>query len=255
MSDPQDIREWAKSNGIDLAERGRLPKSVVEQYEARDDGPPDDDGPDAVDGEPMVITADPEPAAVEAAPVPAERRPQPAPRQRGLFTRKPRTSKPAAKRVSIENIVSSGWGLAAMALMRSPGAVPVGRVMQMQAPVAGTIGEDLLRGTVVDRVLQPLARGGKKAELGMALAGPPLLVGIMTAKPELFPVLRPMLKMSMMSWMEISAPAVEKAQRKAERWAEKFGDVDLDGMIDSLWQDVPVPSEAEEEAIRRARGE
>ena len=46
-----------------------------------------------------------------------------------------------------------------------------------------------------------------------------------------------------------------QAQKKAERWAEKFGDVDLDGMIDSLWQDVPVPSEAEEEAIRRARGE
>lgn len=29
-----EIREWARRNGIDLSERGRIPASVVRQYEA-----------------------------------------------------------------------------------------------------------------------------------------------------------------------------------------------------------------------------
>jgi nucleoid-associated protein Lsr2 len=30
-----DIRAWAKKQGIELSERGRIPASVVEQYQAR----------------------------------------------------------------------------------------------------------------------------------------------------------------------------------------------------------------------------
>jgi hypothetical protein len=30
----QAVREWAKSKGIDVSDRGRIPRSVIEQYEA-----------------------------------------------------------------------------------------------------------------------------------------------------------------------------------------------------------------------------
>lgn len=33
-SDSAKVREWAKSQGIEVNERGRLPKSIVDQYEA-----------------------------------------------------------------------------------------------------------------------------------------------------------------------------------------------------------------------------
>jgi hypothetical protein len=145
-----------------------------------------------------------------------------------------------------------------MALARRPEAIPVARVMDMQAPVAGLIGEELLKGTIVDRLLQPLARGGAKAEMAVALVAPPLLVGIMTAQPGTFPVLRPMLKMSMMTWMEVAEPQMRKVQKRAETWSEKFGDVDLDAMIDALWAGLPEPgpvSDMEEEHIRKAKGD
>lgn len=35
-----DIRAWAKEQGIELSERGRIPASVVEQYEASGGGSP-----------------------------------------------------------------------------------------------------------------------------------------------------------------------------------------------------------------------
>ena len=125
------------------------------------------------------------------------------------------------KRVSIENIVSSGWALGAMALARQPTALPVARVLDWQAPVAGVIVEDVAKGTLLDRVLQPLARGGEKAEKAMALAGPPLLVGIITANPSWAPALRPLLKMSMMSWFQLASPAMDKVQKRAAKFNEE----------------------------------
>jgi hypothetical protein len=58
--------------------------------------------------------------------------------------------------------------------------------------------------------------------------------------------------------MAVSGPAMKKAQENAARFAEDFGDVDLDGMIDALFSNIDVParaSEHEEAAIKRARGE
>jgi len=244
-ADMQDIREWARANGWDIADKGRLAEPVKAAYAAATSEPP----------------APPEPAEPPAAEpvtgtVVPERKPD-APRRESWLARQRKKQadrpRPGHKRVSIENVLSTGWAFGAMALARSPQAIPVARIMDMQAPVAGIIGEELLKGTVVDRLLQPLARGGRKAEIGVALAGPPLLVGIMTAQPRLFPVLRPMLKMTMMSWMEVSEPAMKTVEKRAAQWAEKFGDVDLDAMIDLLWQDMPVPSPQEEENIRKAR--
>jgi Lsr2 len=260
MSEMQDIRVWAREHGYQVADRGRLPGEVVEAYGTRneDDGSGD---------EPMLMQpATGNGSAAEPVPGPVERPPVEPPRPRaGLFARKPQppgkpkgAPRPRHNRVSIENILSTGWGIGAMALARRPEAIPVARVMDMQAPVAGLIGEELLKGTLLDRLLQPLARGGAKAEMAVALIGPPLIVGIMTAQPGTFPVLRPMLKMSMMTWMEVAEPQMRKVQKRAETWSEKFGDVDLDAMIDALWAGLPEAgpeSPHEEENIRKAKGD
>jgi hypothetical protein len=145
-----------------------------------------------------------------------------------------------------------------MGLARNPHAIPVARILDMQAPVAGIIVDDLARGTLLDKVLQPLARGGEKAEKTVALIGPPILVGAMNANPRLFPVLKPMLKMTLMSWMKISGPAMAKVQKRQEAFSEEFAGVDLDALIDSLWMGMPdagPESPHEEEAIKRARGD
>jgi hypothetical protein len=261
----QDIREWAKAKGYGVGDKGRIAAWIKEEFEAEQgngDGP--DDGPD----EPMLIVPD-EPATPDAPvslPEPPrtveERKPTPPPRKRRRLLERPAkdAGKPVKRlpRVSVANLISSGWGLGAMALMRNGNAVPVGRVLQMQSPVAGVIVDDLVKGTAVDRLLQPLARAGERGEKAVALLGPPLITAAITARPELYPALRPMLKMSLMSWMTVSGPAMRKAQEQAARFTEDFGDVDLDGMIDALFSDVDVPaqpSEQEEANIRRARGE
>ena len=270
MSDesPQDIREWLRASGYDVADRGRIAAEQRAAFEAARSNsttpPPADDEDDDQDDVFVVDMPQPPPGgpqprrleSVKDDTPAAEKPPQPPSRpRRGLFGGKPRDKARPRKRVSIENIVSSGWGLAAMALLRKPQSVPVARVLQMQAPVAGVIVDDLAKGTVIDRVLQPLARAGEKGETAFALIGPPVLVGAMTARPDLWPVLKPMLRMSLMSWAEISGPAMAAAERRAKKLAGSQDAADIDAMIDALFAIDTVPSEQEEENIRRARGQ
>lgn len=225
MSGSQDIRVWAKDQGLDVAPKGKIPAAVMEQWRARA-GAPEDAGEGA--GEPASFGGDSE----ETRPVHT--------RPRTWFgDRKKEKTGPAPRRVSIENVVSYAWGMGAYAMAQNPALLPVARVLDMQAPVAGIVVNDVARGTVIDKALQPLARAGEKGEKSMGLLGPPLLVGAITLRPDLYPVLRPVLKLSIMSWMEISEPAMKKAKARADKFQEKFGDVDVDGMIDALFAPPP----------------
>lgn len=269
-----DIREWARANGIQVGDRGALPANVIARYELAQQqngfaSHPDED--DDGDREPPVVVtlpvmpppvADRPAGEPETEPEPKpERKPQAPPKsRRRLFKPQPQpgTRERKPKRVSIENVVSSAWTLGAMAFARSPEALPVARVLSMQAPVAGVIVEDIAKDTIVDRILQPIARGGERAEKAVALLGPPLLVGLISAQPQLYQPLRPILRMTIMSWLQISKPAMDKAAKKAAEFAEQYDMESIDAMMDALWADwpgEPVPSEQEEENIRRARGD
>jgi len=234
---------------MNVGPKGPIRREVMEAWNARDDvsretSPPDDLG--EVTGEV----------------IPEGDTPEHRPDTGSWFARRKRERKakapvPGQRRVSIESIVSGVWGFGALMLSKEPRALPVARCLDMQAPVAGIVVNDVAKGTVLDRVLQPLARAGEKGGKAAGLIGPPLLVAAITYNPSLYPVIKPALRMSMMQWLEVSAPAMKKAQDRAARFAEKFGDVDIDGMIDALFAPPDFgpeqPSEDEESAIKRAR--
>ena len=259
----QDIRDWAAERGIELAAKGRIPNKIREEYEA------DLNGHAGGGEEPMLIVPDgpeppvdgPDPMPAPAAPV-EERKPvRPRRERKSLLQRKPADgTKKRWPRVSVENLISSGWALGAMALARNPNALPVARMLSYQSPIAGVIVDDMVKGTAVDRLLQPLARAGERGEKAVALIGPPLIVGMITAHPEWYPALKPMLKMSLMSWMSICGPAMEKVQRRAAQAGGpgEVTDAELESIIAGVFADLDVPtapSPDEEAAVKRARGE
>jgi hypothetical protein len=245
LSDTMDVRIWARENGYEIAPKGPIPAVVRDAWSARE--------AEAADWSEVT----------DAAERPADQ-PDVQPK-RGPWWKKPRQAqeakpRPARRRNSVEQLVGLAWEFGAFALAQNPQMIPMARCVNMQAPVAGIVIDDLVKGTVVDKVLQPLARASEKGEKLFGLVGPPLIVGAITAKPEMYPVLRPALKMSLMQWMYISEPAMKKAEKRSKDWEERFGGVDLDGMIDALFAPpegyVPPdgPSEDEEAAIRRAQG-
>lgn len=231
MSDATDIRDWAAKEGIDVGERGRIAQSVREQYYR--------DNPD------KVVTAVPEGSEVDDGPLtellaePLTTKGETAPKAQIKRPRKPLSR----RRASLDRIGAGVWSLAANLLGGQHH--PIGRVLSIQAPVAGAVLDDVVAGTVVDRVLQPFAKASAKGEVAYALLGPPVLVAVMTQQPQLAPILRPMLADSMMAWLDLAGPKAVAMQERREKIAKRLGieGADVEAMIELIFA-PPVPENA-----------
>lgn len=279
----EQVREWAKNEGMTVAPRGRIgaaTRQLAEDAAADAADRAAEAGAAPYTGGTTEADFPPEPpdpgsngASGTAAEAPPRRpaRP-PAGRQlaawrKGKGKRKTKATRPRRPRVPVDTVVSGIWEAGARLL--APVNVPVSRVMAVQAPVAGIVLEPIVRDTVIDRILQPVARTGEGAEAVAALAGPPLIVAALQARPELAPILVPMLREVLGRWIKVAGPAVQIAADRAAQFEEEYGaTVDnmmamffagIPGFDPDVTDDSPGPGEAaaaaaEESAIRRAQG-
>jgi len=142
---------------------------------------------------------------------------------RGRGKPKPR-ARPARPRVSVAGVVEWGWGILARAAQ--PVSVPLSRCLAMQAPVAGLVLEDVVRGTVVDRVLQPLARGQEQLQsVGALVLLPAAVAGLHAAEglPEAAREVRrafliPVAREGAAMWVRVAGPKIrERLEQEAEK--------------------------------------
>src|SRR5215469_18501400 len=193
----------------------------------------------------------------------------------GLFsglTGKGRGASQAKKRksrVSTEELLGGIWRAGAKLAAPLP---PLQRTLRIQAPVAGTLLEGVVKDTVIDPWLQPLARLAGAGKTANALLGPPMWVTAISVhvaqraamSPPLGPhpmfmaVAEEGLRSGLMAWCEVSGPAFEQALRREREFEEKFG-ATVDDMMAMIFAPPVNPADAdavqaEEDAIRRAQG-
>lgn len=137
--------------------------------------------------------------------------PPPGPERRPV-----RPARVRGKRESIAEAASGVWGTVGEAMVWSGRDVPTGRILIYQAPVAGTILDDAIRDTIVDRLVQPFATAGKKTQAIGSLVLPPLLIHAITKNPALLPPLTPLLRSTLATMIVEMGPAL-KAQREREK--------------------------------------
>jgi hypothetical protein len=185
-----EIRDWIRSNiDPDLSDRGKIPAGAkAAYYEANPEQATEDVLEQVAD---EVIAEDDEQPGTpdETRPVKPTRKAAAA-RQRSGYTRadrfvgrlmgegKPRAKSSRAKkaipRVGLEKFVSRWYVM--LGRVVTPVSPATARCMQVQAPMAGVLLEDVARGTVVDKFLQPVARAEDKLDKIFALAAPPVCV-------------------------------------------------------------------------------
>lgn len=229
-----DIRQWARDKGLDVNARGPVNKAVVELYEA-------ENGPD----EPEIVF-DSEDSPPETPMAAGEI--TPTVKGRGLKSKlnlgKPRVPATRGRRQSLERVGGLAWTVLSN-VMGGVGMVPAARVVAMQAPIAGMVIEDSLKGTVADKVAQPLARlVGKGGDLG-ALLGPVVMVTAIQKKPEMYPQLRPYLEDALWSYVEVAGPHFKKLEERRQKRAAMVEEgFDMEALIASIFAPVEgVPSE------------
>lgn len=239
----RDIRAWATSHGLELAGngRGRIPDSIKQQYRQAMGIPEPDPAPapPTGEGEPPPTEQDTSASTSTGTPRrgPTPSRPKEVPPKRsGIFDRwksKREGRKAARGRQSTERLLSSAWGGAAK-LLAGFGALPLARVMEMQAPVAGALLEPEIRGSIVDSPLQPFARLMNRGSVIGALVGLPLMVQAVSMRPELYQTLHPYMVDAIWRWFEIAEPEFKKKLAQLEARKERF-DIDPDALLAQIF--------------------
>lgn len=99
--------------------------------------------------------------------------------------------------------------------------VAVGRTLTFQAPIAASRADDMIKGTLVDRFVQPAAKLYDSGEDAFAIAGFPALVWAWQAFPDARRVLNMPMRAAVLANLEELVPAMEKAaKREAELTAK-----------------------------------
>jgi hypothetical protein len=253
MADPAEVRAVLREHGYEVSGRGRISAESLEIYESLISLPADAEPGGEYDA--GISAADfPDDDEPEPAPVPERKprrvrqsRPSLADRLRSGGKGKSGARKRKHPRVPVDRLVERGWELLArLGMQVSP---PIGRVLDMQAPVAGMILEDVIRDTVADRALQPIARAEEKAEKVIALVAPPVIVGALAAAQGLpedqrlmrQAILIPMLRESLVIWVKIAGDKIE------ERQAREIEMGPVNAQVDKLMADIFAMPTAEAE--------
>ncbi len=176
--------------------------------EPPDDGPADSTGDDSPYVEERVPGSTEKPKATKRWPWQRDR---------------PVKAKVVKKRVSTAGLAEMLWGETGRGLIRHD--PPVGRVLVMQAPFVGDIVDEAVKGTIADKLLQPIARTYETAEGLSAIVGVPLLVGMLERHPERAPVLMPMLRASIAPMLVQMAKGALKAEKRRQETVEAMESV------------------------------
>jgi len=87
--------------------------------------------------------------------------------------------------------------------------------MQWQAPVAGEMLDEAVKGSIVDKVaLQRIVKARGRFDLVGAVFGPPLLVLAIERNPQQVKTLMPILAAQIRRSLPLMVPAIKKAQAK-----------------------------------------
>ena len=292
MASTSEVREWAGANGYKVGEKGRMPGHVQDAYDAAHPG---SNGPAVLDPSTHPYPDYPDDDFESLFPGPeSNAAPSEGPGGTGdtgeTPPRRPRggkkagagripwlpgggKKKPGAKkrqpRVSTEDLLGAVWRGGAKLLGPVP---PLQRTLRMQAPVAGMLLDDVVKDSIVDPVLQPLARLAAQGKTVQALIGPPAFVSAIMAHqvqrasmdppqpphPLFMAVATEGLRSSLMAWMEVAGPKFELALSREQEFEAKYGQP-VDDMIAFIFSAPVNPADdeavmAEEEAIKRAQG-
>lgn len=135
----------------------------------------------------------------------------------------PRKTVAKRPRTSVEGLISAVWSIGSRVVASVPNAWPVANVLAMQSPVAGKILEDTVKNTAVDTILQPFARLANGGQVATALLGPPILVAVACARPETQPVVEPLLREALKSWLVVAGPKMIERAKEEKQFQEEYG--------------------------------
>lgn len=234
MANSRQIRAWARDQGMEVSDAGPLPLDIRRSYNEAHDG---------TNTDPQVSLMDDAPEYVEeVAPKLGDEGPvigRVIGRAKKAATgSRTRTKKVARK--SLAAVISMGYEwLSVPTAAISP---PVSFMMQIQAPVVGEILDGPIAGTIIDKLLQPLASVNAAMEPVNAVLTPLVGAFLLDRFPQHADKILPKMRNGLHQWAKVSGPHYVKIQQEEEVFTEEYGD-SIDKVLEQLLQVVQLTHE------------
>lgn len=120
-------------------------------------------------------------------------------------------------RIPLTSLLETTLGGVSTGLIMTNRDAPVGMAIGFEAPVAAEKLDAIIAGTMLDRLLQPIARAGASAKDFGAVLALPILVGLIERRPYLYDPLRPLIIPIVTS---VALDLAEMQERNKERLAD-----------------------------------
>lgn len=225
MANSRQIRSWARDNGFEVSDAGPIASEIRRAYY---------DAHDGVTSEPEVSITDHAPEPIEEiAPKVSDEEPvigRVIKRARKAATTQRARGKKVARK-SLASVISMGYEwLAVPAAAFSP---PVSFMMQMQAPVVGEILDGPIAGTLIDKLLQPLATVNEALEPVNAVITPLVGAFLLDRFPQHADKILPKMRNGLHQWAKVSGPHYVKIQEEEAVFNEEYGE-SIDKVLEQL---------------------
>lgn len=155
-------------------------------------------------------------------------------------------------RIPLTSLLETTLGGVSTGLIMTNQDAPVGMAIGFEAPVAAEKLDAIIAGTMLDRLLQPIARAGASAKDFGAVLALPILVGLIERRPYLYDPLKPLIIPIVTS---VALDLAEMQERNKERLADAQAragshQVDVDQLMAMLFgqalQQQPQPTPEQE---------
>lgn len=187
MAEPSEVRAWARDNGYDVNARGAIPEHIMGAYDDAHSPKHDDVGPADLGVTEADFPPPDDDGSTPEAPPKRERKPRavkpPRPSARkgwkhafgGILAK----ARPKGPRTDLSEFAEDTWR--DLAMLSAGIMPPVSRVLTIQAPYAGVVFDQAVKGLpVVDAVLQPVALASVSLRALNGLIGPAFFTAAIT---------------------------------------------------------------------------
>jgi hypothetical protein len=238
-----DVRAWLREQGRgdEVGPRGGVKATLTAEYDAAH---PPADPLDLGDAEPDAVAGDRPPSDEGAKQEPTGEQPPRRPARGGgrpkrglldrVWTRPPQDKKPRrTPRANLSDFAEETW--LDLAWMATP-IPPLAEMFTIQAPYAGVVAEQYIKGTPVDSIVQPIARYSASYRALSGLIGCPLFTALICFEGKMDPatgeydvrtqMMFGMLKYSLLQMSKVTDLNADQIQERTEAMATRNAAVD-----------------------------
>lgn len=233
MANSRQIRAWLRDQGYEVPDAGPLSLEFRQLYnEAHADAGPEssvmDQAPEVVEEVAPKVSDKDQPVMGRVI------------SRAKKATSGTRTRGKKAARKSLASVISMGYEW--LSVPAASVSKPVAFMMQIQAPVVGEVLDGPVAGTVIDKILQPLATVNEAMEPVNAVITPLIGAFLLDRFPQHADKILPKMRNGLHAWAKVAGPHYEKIQAEEETFEKEHGE-SIDKVLEQLLQVVQLSHE------------